>query len=113
MCRTIRYTTKVIHRSAVNHAHVPFNRGKISVPDAGGGKIRKARNAGCTSSTASSSESNQWLHKVPDNLLDNIMNTAVEKLFLDNASNRHLDWLESEAIHIMREVAAECTNPAL
>src|SRR5690606_30110894 len=29
------------------------------------------------------------------------------------ASNRHLDWLESEAIHIMREVAAECTNPAL
>jgi sulfate adenylyltransferase subunit 2 len=25
----------------------------------------------------------------------------------------HLDWLESEAIHIMREVAAECTNPVL
>ena len=25
----------------------------------------------------------------------------------------HLDWLESEAIHIMREVAAECRNPAL
>ncbi|MCO6426902.1 sulfate adenylyltransferase subunit CysD [Nitrosomonas communis] len=25
----------------------------------------------------------------------------------------HLDALESEAIHIMREVAAECTNPAL
>ncbi len=41
------------------------------------------------------------------------MNTAVEQLFLDNASSRHLDWLESEAIHIMREVAAECSNPAL
>ena len=41
------------------------------------------------------------------------MNTAVEQLFLDAASNRHLDWLESEAIHIMREVAAECSNPAL
>jgi hypothetical protein len=41
------------------------------------------------------------------------MNTAVDKLFLDAASNKHLDWLESEAIHIMREVAAECTNPAL
>src|SRR5471032_61777 len=41
------------------------------------------------------------------------MNTAVEKLFLDAASNRHLDWLESEAIHIMREVAAECARPAL
>jgi sulfate adenylyltransferase subunit 2 len=26
---------------------------------------------------------------------------------------KHLDWLESEAIHIMREVAAECANPAL
>ena len=41
------------------------------------------------------------------------MNTAVEKNFIDAASNRHLDWLESEAIHIMREVAAECANPAL
>jgi sulfate adenylyltransferase subunit 2 len=25
----------------------------------------------------------------------------------------HLDWLEAEAIHIMREVAAECVKPAL
>ena len=25
----------------------------------------------------------------------------------------HLDWLESEAIHILREVAAQCANPAL
>ena len=25
----------------------------------------------------------------------------------------HLDWLESEAVHILREVAAECRNPAL
>ena len=25
----------------------------------------------------------------------------------------HLDWLESESIHILREVAAECTKPAL
>ena len=33
--------------------------------------------------------------------------------FIDAASNRHLDWLESEAIHIMREVAAECSNPVL
>ena len=23
----------------------------------------------------------------------------------------HLDWLESEAIHIMREVAGQCSNP--
>lgn len=25
----------------------------------------------------------------------------------------HLDWLEGEAIHIMREVAGQCSNPAL
>jgi sulfate adenylyltransferase subunit 2 len=28
-------------------------------------------------------------------------------------SNSHLDWLEAQAIHIMREVAAECAKPAL
>jgi len=31
----------------------------------------------------------------------------------DVMNARHLDALESEAIHIMREVAAECANPAL
>jgi sulfate adenylyltransferase subunit 2 len=36
-----------------------------------------------------------------------------EQPAIDAASNRHLDWLESEAIHIMREVAAECLNPVL
>jgi len=41
------------------------------------------------------------------------MNTAVEKHVIDAASNHHLDWLESEAIHIMREVAAECSKPTL
>ncbi|MDA8151638.1 MAG: sulfate adenylyltransferase subunit CysD [Acidithiobacillus sp.] len=41
------------------------------------------------------------------------MNPAAEKQVIDAASNHHLDWLESEAIHIMREVAAECSNPAL
>ncbi|OCB02407.1 sulfate adenylyltransferase small subunit [Acidithiobacillus ferrivorans] len=41
------------------------------------------------------------------------MHTVVEKHVPDAASNHHLDWLESEAIHIMREVAAECGNPAL
>ncbi len=31
----------------------------------------------------------------------------------DVATSDHLDWLESEAIHIMREVIAETKNPAL
>src|SRR5215468_6009095 len=29
------------------------------------------------------------------------------------ADAHHLDWLESEAIHILREVAGQCRNPAL
>ena len=45
------------------------------------------------------------------------MSAAVEQLFLSESpqpiNQRHLNWLESEAIHIMREVAAECANPAL
>jgi len=47
------------------------------------------------------------------------MHTVVEK-FIDRATSappslnqRHLERLESEAIHIMREVAAECSKPAL
>ena len=38
---------------------------------------------------------------------------SSQSAVFDAASNRHLDWLESEAIHIMREVAAECANPVL
>jgi len=34
-------------------------------------------------------------------------------LALSDVNARHLDALESEAIHILREVAAECSNPAL
>lgn len=33
--------------------------------------------------------------------------------FNNQFNSAHLDWLESESIHILREVAAECTNPAL
>ena len=34
-------------------------------------------------------------------------------LQIDSVRMNHLDWLESESIHIIREVAAECSNPAL
>jgi len=33
--------------------------------------------------------------------------------FNQQFNSAHLDWLESESVHILREVAAECTNPAL
>ncbi|MDR2112614.1 MAG: sulfate adenylyltransferase subunit 2, partial [Candidatus Accumulibacter sp.] len=32
---------------------------------------------------------------------------------LNRQTLSHLDWLESEAIHIMREVAGQCSNPVL
>ena len=32
---------------------------------------------------------------------------------LNKQTLSHLDWLESEAIHIMREVAGQCSNPVL
>ncbi|GAB1393201.1 sulfate adenylyltransferase subunit CysD [Rhodocyclaceae bacterium] len=34
-------------------------------------------------------------------------------LALENRTLSHLDWLEAEAIHILREVAGQCANPAL
>lgn len=32
---------------------------------------------------------------------------------LTSVQNQHLDWLEAESIYIIREVVAECRNPAL
>ncbi len=44
-------------------------------------------------------------------LQESISNTTRSAV-VQNAHD-HLEWLESEAIHIMREVAAECSNPVL
>lgn len=46
------------------------------------------------------------------------MNSVVEASRFTGApayagARSHLDWLESEAIYILREVAGECANPAL
>jgi sulfate adenylyltransferase subunit 2 len=46
------------------------------------------------------------------------MNIAVETTAfapepVSVSARSHLDWLESEAIYILREVAGECANPAL
>ena len=40
-------------------------------------------------------------------------NLIEQPALLSDVNARHLDALESEAIHILREVAAECSNPAL
>jgi len=39
--------------------------------------------------------------------------TSVTENIFNEVNAAHLDALESEAIHILREVAAECSNPAL
>jgi sulfate adenylyltransferase subunit 2 len=39
--------------------------------------------------------------------------TATQTQVLGRSTLSHLDWLEAEAIHIMREVAGQCANPAL
>jgi len=39
--------------------------------------------------------------------------SAVQLSTLGRSTLSHLDWLEAEAIHIMREVAGQCSNPAL
>ena len=41
------------------------------------------------------------------------MSAVLERIEESSSRIDHLDWLESEAIHILREVAAECRNPAL
>ncbi|HYT86810.1 MAG TPA: sulfate adenylyltransferase small subunit, partial [Burkholderiales bacterium] len=44
------------------------------------------------------------------------MSAVLEKSRADRdalPSRSHLDWLESEAIFILREVAGECANPVL
>jgi sulfate adenylyltransferase subunit 2 len=48
-------------------------------------------------------------------MLANLKEDIVDLADRSTAATRisHLDWLEAEAIHIMREVAAECSNPVL
>ena len=38
---------------------------------------------------------------------------AINPALSSLPARSHLDWLESEAIHILREVAGECANPVL
>ena len=39
--------------------------------------------------------------------------SSVEQTNRGRRTLSHLDWLESESIHILREVAGQCANPAL
>jgi sulfate adenylyltransferase subunit 2 len=46
-------------------------------------------------------------------LLDRELRAAVPEASVRPADADHLGWLESEAIHILREVAGQCRRPAL
>jgi sulfate adenylyltransferase subunit 2 len=37
----------------------------------------------------------------------------VKNMNQEKLQNEHLDWLEAESIYIIREVAAQCSNPAM
>ncbi len=39
--------------------------------------------------------------------------TEIPGTALEQVQNDHLDWLEAESIYIIREVVAECRNPAM
>ncbi len=39
--------------------------------------------------------------------------SSAEQNYRGRRTLSHLDWLESESIHILREVAGQCANPAL
>lgn len=41
------------------------------------------------------------------------MSTTLESAVATTARMDHLDWLEAESIHILRELVAECDKPAL
>src|SRR3954452_20407277 len=44
---------------------------------------------------------------------DNLQASEIHHRPSSVAERDHLAWLESEAIHILREVAGQCRNPAL
>jgi len=42
-----------------------------------------------------------------------VLSSVIEQTDYTPAVQNHLDWLEAQAIYILREVAAECARPAL
>jgi phosphoadenosine phosphosulfate reductase len=67
--------------------HAPVVAGEDRAPGAGGGKSPSTRSGG--------------------------LHPRKRELAAMLAERSHLDWLESEAIYILREVAGQCQNPVL
>ena len=86
--------------SAARPARAPSSPAKTSAPAAGGGKKTRKRNAGCMS--ARMARHGGPTPKGPA-LHDGVGPSRLG----------HLDRLEAESIHIMREVVAECERPVM
>src|SRR4051812_31735141 len=94
-CLTTVCTIKAIARSAAHPAAAPCCRAKRCAPAAGGGSSPSTRNVDCTFRNRRKKCNSQ------------------ERKSCMLAERDHLDWLESEAIYILREVAGQCQNPVL
>src|SRR5699024_8585915 len=92
-CRSIHCCRRATPRSDASPAPAPSPREKTPAPDAG--RERTKQNADCTH------EHRQ--HRIDNAHIDGGPRTGLSTL----------DALESEAIHIIREVAAEFDNPVL
>src|SRR3954470_21434639 len=95
-CPTTASTIRATARSVARRAPDRCVRRKTCAPAAGGGKARSTRSVACTSRRRLPRKSHSR-RRTPSVL----------------AERDHLDWLESEAIYILREVAGQCQNPVL
>src|SRR5450830_1780359 len=98
-CLIIHSTTNPIRQLVANRAHGRSSQAKMYGRVAGGGKIRNRKNAACMLSMASWSgltSNNERLIKSTLITLRSDYEYSRRKNFIDAASNRHLDWLESE-----------------
>src|SRR6516164_2641789 len=107
-------------RSAARPARGRSSPASRSAPAAGGGRRRARRNAGSISGRAGPTRSPPDLSlefsmdlSLPASLAANVEREVEALAATAQAGLTHLDRLEAESIHIMREVVAECANPVL
>src|SRR5580704_5787625 len=122
MCHATRCMSAAFCRSVARLALAPSCRVSRSAPGAGGGSNRRKRNAACTSParrTPTRRRNNppefrngQSMHAVFETV-DRDDNLLVHPDMGDAVALSHLDHLEAESIHIIREAVAESDNPVL
>src|ERR1700724_2835098 len=124
-CHAMRSMSAAFSRSVARPAPAPLWRVSRSVPGAGGGSNRRKRNAVCMSATtparrAPTRRNNNPPESCNGQIMDAVSatidrddNLAVHPDMSDAAAPSHLDHLEAESIHIIREAVAESENPVL